>query len=74
MINNNEEVTEGKVKEDREEFVKKMMQNLYIFNCMDAIEFNLVVRSLANFLKIKKNISLIIIDGLHFIENLDFQS
>jgi hypothetical protein len=63
---------EEKIKEDRSEFEKKIMTSLYIFNCLDAMEFNLVVRSLASFLKLQKNIGLIIIDGLHFIENLDF--
>ena len=44
---------------------------LYIFNCMDACEFNLVVRSLATFFKSHKSIGMVILDGLHFIENLD---
>jgi hypothetical protein len=39
---------------------------------MDAVEFNLTVRSLADFLKKQKNIGLIVVDGLHFIDNLDF--
>jgi len=41
---------------------------------MDAVEFNLAVRSLSSFLKANKNIGLIVIDGIHFIENQDFLS
>jgi len=41
---------------------------------MDAVEFNLAVRSLSGFLKANKNIGLIVIDGIHFIENQDFLS
>jgi len=36
---------------------------------MDAVEFNLAVRSLSSFLKANKNVGLIVIDGIHFIEN-----
>lgn len=39
---------------------------------MDAVEFNLATRSLSSFLKQNKNIGLIIVDGIHFIENQDF--
>jgi len=39
---------------------------------MDAAEFNLTIRSLANFFKTHKSIGMVIIDGLHFIENLEF--
>ena len=49
-----------------------MLSNFYIFNCMDAAEFNLTIRSLANFFKTHKSIGMVIIDGLHFIENLEF--
>lgn len=38
------------------------------------MEFNATVRSLANFLKQQKNIGLIIIDGLHLIENVEIYS
>ena len=39
---------------------------------MDAAEFNLTIRSLANFFKSHKSIGMVILDGLHFIENLEF--
>ena len=39
---------------------------------MDAMEFNLVARSLPQFFKSNKNIGLVLIDGIHFIENKDF--
>ena len=39
---------------------------------MDAVEFNLAARSLASFFKTHKNIGLLVIDGIHFIENQDF--
>jgi hypothetical protein len=55
-------------------FIKTVLQNLYIFNVVSAIEFNLTVRSLANFLKTHKNIGLIIIDGLHLIESVEIYS
>ena len=41
---------------------------------MDAIEFNFAVRSLANFLKTHKNVGMIVVDGLHFIANVDYYS
>lgn len=41
---------------------------------MDAVEFNLAVRSLSTFLKNNKNIGMIVVDGIHFIENQDFLS
>lgn len=36
---------------------------------MDAIEFNVAVRGLSQFLKRKKSVGLVVIDGIHFIEN-----
>lgn len=60
--------------EDKHLFIKSTLQNLYIFNVFSAIEFNLCVRSLANFLKNHKNIGLIVIDGLHLIENVEIYS
>jgi hypothetical protein len=51
-----------------------MLSNLNVFRVFTAAEFNLTVRSLANFLKTHKNIGLIIIDGLHLIENVDIFS
>ena len=33
------------------EFVKRVMQRLFIFSCFDAVEFNLTVRSLQGFMK-----------------------
>ena len=41
---------------------------------MDANEFNLAVRSLANFFKKHKGIGLVVIDGMHFMENTDFMT
>lgn len=39
---------------------------------MDATEFNLAVRSLPDFLRKNKSVGLLVIDGIHFIENQDF--
>jgi len=39
---------------------------------MDASEFNLTIRSLATFLKSHKGIGMVILDGLHYIENLEY--
>ncbi len=39
---------------------------------MDAAEFNLTIRSLATFFKSHKSIGMVILDGLHFIENLEY--
>lgn len=50
--------------DDKHAFIRTILSNLYIFHCMDAIEFNMTVRSLANFLKVHKNIGLVILDGL----------
>lgn len=60
--------------DDKHAFIRTVLGNLYIFNCMDAAEFNLTVRSLANFLKTHKSIGMVIIDGLHFIENIEYLS
>ena len=38
---------------------------------MDANEFNLTIRSLANFFKTHKSIGMVVLDGLHFIENME---
>ena len=68
----NPEARTKAIKEDKHEFIKAVLKNLYIFNCMDATEFNLTIRSLASFLKTHKSIGLVIIDGLHYIENLEY--
>jgi hypothetical protein len=39
---------------------------------MDACEFNLTIRSFANFFKTHKSIGLVVLDGLHYIENLEY--
>jgi len=65
---------EKRVADDMHAFIRQVFSGVHIFSCMDAIEFNLAVRSLATFLKANKNIGLIIIDGIHFIENQDFVS
>lgn len=57
---------------DKHAFIKAVLQNFYIFNCMDAAEFNLTIRSLATFFKSHKSIGMVILDGLHFIENLEY--
>ena len=67
-----EEAKAKAMKEDKHEFIKSVLKNLYIFNCMDAMEFNLTIRSLASFFKTHKSIGLVIIDGLHYIENLEY--
>ena len=58
--------------DDKHAFIRTILSNLYIFNCMDAIEFNMTVRSLASFLKSHKNIGLVILDGLQFVENIEY--
>lgn len=45
-----------------------------MFRVYTAVEFNMTVRSLANLLKTHKNIGLIVIDGLHVIENVEIFS
>jgi len=60
---------EKRVADDKHAFIKQVFSSLHIFSCMDAVEFNLAVRSLSSFLKHHKNIGLIIVDGIHFIEN-----
>lgn len=58
--------------DDKHVFIRTVLSNFYIFNCMDAIEFNMTIRSLANFLKHHKNIGLVILDGLQFVENIEY--
>lgn len=36
---------------------------------MDAIEFNIAVRGLNSFLRRNKSVGLVVVDGIHFIEN-----
>ena len=57
--------------DDKHSFIRAVLSNIYIFNCMDAAEFNLTIRSLANFFKSHKSIGLVVLDGLHFIENIE---
>lgn len=58
--------------DDKHAFIRAVLNNLYIFNCMDAIEFNLTVRSLASFFKQHKSTGMVILDGLHFVENIEY--
>jgi len=60
------------IQDDKHAFIRAVLSNFYIFNCMDASEFNLTIRSLASFFKSHKSIGLVILDGLHFIENLEY--
>jgi hypothetical protein len=60
--------------DDKHAFIKQMLSNLYLFQVYSAVEFNLTVRSLAQFLKTHKNIGLVVIDGLHLIENVEMYS
>ena len=61
--------TAQQIKENKYNFVRLVLQNLFVFPCMDAIEFNSVARSLSSFLRSHKSVGLLLIDGLHFIEN-----
>lgn len=61
--------TEKQVTNDKTNFIKQVLQNLYVFPVYDAAEFNLAVRSLGSFFKKHKSIGLVCIDGIHFIEN-----
>lgn len=45
------ELGEKCITEDKHNFIKNVLSNLFIYNCMDAVEFNLTIRSLADFLK-----------------------
>ena len=38
---------------------------------MDTVEFNLTVRGLNKFFRSNKSVGLVVIDGIHFIENQD---
>lgn len=38
--------TEKQINENKTNFIKMVLSNLFVFPCMDAIEFNLVARSL----------------------------
>jgi hypothetical protein len=66
--------SERQVTNDKHNFIKTVLSNFHVFTCMDAIEFNLAVRSLATFFRKNKNVGLLVIDGLHFIESNDFMS
>lgn len=75
---NGRELTEKEINDkqiaNKFDFVKQVMSNLFIFQCFDAVEFNLTVRSLASFLKKQKNVGLIVVDGIHFIEAVEYYS
>ena len=66
------DIKQKAINDDKHSFIRTVLSNFYIFNCMDAAEFNLTIRSLANFFKSHKSIGMVILDGLHFIENLEF--
>lgn len=63
------EPTERQITDNKHQFIKSVLKNLFVFPCMDAVEFNLTVRSLATFFRKNKNVGLLVIDGLHFIES-----
>lgn len=60
------------IDEDKAEFIKAVLKNLYVYTCLDAVEFNLTVRSLATFFQQNKNIGMVIVDGLQYIENTEY--
>lgn len=66
--------TERQITDNKHNFIKQVLSNLFVFTVMDAIEFNIAVRSLATFFRRNKNVGLLVIDGLHFIESQDFMS
>lgn len=63
------QATAQQIKENKYNFVRMVLQNLFVFPCMDAIEFNSVARGLSSFLRGHKSVGLLVIDGMHFIEN-----
>ena len=63
--------TEKQINENKTNFIKMVLSNLFVFPCMDAIEFNLVARSLCQFLRKNKSVGLLVIDGIHFIESAE---
>ena len=63
--------TEEQIKANKHNFVRIVMESLFVFRCMDAVEFNLTARSLTSFLRRNKSVGLVVIDGIHFIENQD---
>lgn len=63
--------TAKQIKANQVAFVRTVLSNLFVLPCMDAIEFNLAVRSLNQFFRCNKSIGLVVIDGMHFIENYD---
>ena len=67
-----EEAKQKAITDDKHGFIRTVLSQLYIFNCMDAAEFNLTIRSLANFFKTHKSIGMVVLDGLHFIENMEY--
>jgi hypothetical protein len=68
----NETEKQKAITDDKHAFIRHCLSSFYIFNCMDAAEFNLTIRSLANFFKSHKSIGMVVLDGLHFIENLEY--
>jgi hypothetical protein len=60
------------ISDDKHGFIRSVLGNLYVFNCMDSTEFNMTIRSLANFFKTHKSIGMVAIDGLHFIEDMTY--
>ena len=66
--------TAKQIKANQLAFVRTVLSNLFVIPCMDAIEFNLTVRSLNQFFRCNKSIGLVVIDGLHFIENYDVRN
>lgn len=66
-----EEAKQKAITDDKHAFIRTVLSSFYIFNCMDANEFNLTIRSLASFFKTHKSIGMVILDGLHFIENME---
>lgn len=53
---------------DKSEFIKTVLKNLYIYECRDTVQFNLAVRSLPSFFRTNKNVGMVVVDGLQYIE------
>ena len=68
------QASEKDITNDKHAFIRQVMSQLFVFKCVDVNEFNLTVRSLSAFFKQHKGIGLVVIDGMHFMENTDFMS
>ncbi|CAI2363595.1 unnamed protein product [Moneuplotes crassus] len=65
------ELIDRKLAEDLPEFIHSCCENLYIIKVFSCLEFSMVIKSLPGFIRKKREVKLVLIDGLHHLKYSD---